>query len=54
MLIGNNIILIFWIQWLIVGRDIDVVVGELVAAEVLEEVGVAGGREVDVGVRCVA
>jgi len=50
MLVGNYIIFIFWIDRLVVRRHIDFVVGELVFAEVFEEVGVAGAVEVDVGV----
>ncbi len=34
--------------------DVDVVIGEFVAAEIFEDVGVPRGGEVDVGVRCVA
>ena len=50
MLVWYYIILIFWVDRLVVWRDVDFVVGELVFAEVFEEVCVAGAREVDVGV----
>ncbi len=50
MLIGDYIVLVLGIEGLVVGRDVDLVVGELVAAEVFEEVGVEGAGEVDVGV----
>jgi hypothetical protein len=53
MLIRHYIILILRVDGLQVRRDVDVICGELVFAEVLEQVGVAGGLHVDVGVCCV-
>jgi hypothetical protein len=50
MLIWHDIILIFWIQRLVVRWHVDLIVGKRVAAEILEEVGVSGRCEVDVGV----
>ncbi len=51
MLIWYHVVLIFGIQGLIVRRDVDIVIWELVFAEVFEEVGVSGAVEVDI---CVA
>ena len=51
MLVGHYIIFVFWIDGLVVRRHVDLVVGKLVFAEVLEEVGVSGTVEVDV---CIA
>jgi hypothetical protein len=50
VLIGYYIILIFGIDGLVVRWYVDFVVGELVFAEVFEEVRVAGSVEVNVGV----
>lgn len=50
MLVWHYIVLVFGVDGLIVGWDVDFVVWELVFAEVFEEVGVAGTVEVDVGV----
>jgi hypothetical protein len=50
MLIWHNIILVFWIKRLIMGRDVDLVVWKLVFAEVFEEVSISGSVEVHVGV----
>lgn len=45
----GTIVFVFGIDGLVVWRDVHVVVGELVAAEVFEEVGDATAGEVDVG-----
>jgi len=50
MLIRHNIILVFRIQWLVLRRYVDFIVWKFVFAEVFEEVGMAGGGKVDVGV----
>jgi hypothetical protein len=50
VLVWYYIILVFWVDRLVVCRDVDFVVGELVFAEIFEEVCVAGASEVDVGV----
>ena len=50
MLVGHHVVLIFRVYGLVLGFDENFVAGELVAAEVLEEVGIAGAVEVDVGV----
>jgi hypothetical protein len=50
MLVRHYIVFIFWIDRLVVRRDVDLVVWELVFAEVFEEVRVTGPVEVDVGV----
>ena len=49
MLVGDHVVLILGVDGLVVGGNVDVVVGELVATEVFEQVGDAAGREVDVG-----
>jgi hypothetical protein len=48
MLVWHYVVFIFGIQWLIVRRDVDVVIRQLVFAEVLEEIGVPGPVEVHV------
>jgi hypothetical protein len=48
MLIWDNIILVFGVQWLVLRRDVNLVVWQLVSAEVFEEVGISGAIEVDV------
>jgi hypothetical protein len=48
MLIRDHIVFILGIDRLMVRRNVDIVVGELVAAEVIEEVCKATGGEVDV------
>jgi len=50
MLIRYYIIFILRVDRLVVRRNIDLVIGEFVLAEVFEEVGVAGTVEVDVSV----
>ena len=51
MLVWHYIILIFWIRWLVLRRDVDEFFGKVWGAvEFFEEVGVAGRGEVDVGV----
>lgn len=51
MLVRHYIIFIFRIRWLVLRRDVDEFFGEVGGAvEFFEEVGVAGGGEVDVGV----
>jgi hypothetical protein len=50
VLIGNYIILILWVYGLVVRWDIDIVIGQFVFAEVLEEISYTGQGEVDVGV----
>lgn len=49
MLVGDHVVLIFGIDGLVLRSNVDVVVGKLVATEVLEDVRVAAGAEVDVG-----
>jgi hypothetical protein len=49
-LIGYHIVLVFGIDGLVVRWHVDLVIGELVFAEVFEEVRVAGSVEVNVGV----
>lgn len=51
MLVGHHVVLVLRIDGLVLGLDEDLVAREPVAAEVLEEVGVAGAVEVDVRVR---
>jgi len=48
MLIWYNIVFVFWVQWLILRRHIDLVVGKLVFAEVFEEICVSRTVEVDI------
>jgi hypothetical protein len=50
MLIGHYIVLIFRIDGLVVRRNVDLIIGELVFAEVFEEVRVPGSVEVNVGI----
>jgi hypothetical protein len=50
VLIRNYIVFIFWVDRLVVRRHVNVVVGQLVLAEVFEEISVPGPVEVDVGV----
>jgi hypothetical protein len=51
VLIRHHIVFIFRIQWLVMGRNVNLIVGELVFAEILKEVSGPGGVEVDVRVR---
>lgn len=51
VLVGDDVVLVLRVDGLVLGRDVDVVVREAVAAEVLEEVGVALVAEVDEGDR---
>lgn len=49
MLVRHYIIFIFRIRWLVLRRDVDEFFGEVWGAiEFFEEIGVAGGGEVDV------
>lgn len=50
MLIGHYIVLIFRVDGLIVRRNVDLIIGELVFAEVFEEVRVPRSVEVNVGI----
>lgn len=50
MLVGHHVVLVLRVDGLVLGLHEYLVAGQLVAAEVLEEVGVAGAVEVDVGV----
>lgn len=50
MLVGDYIIFVFWVYGLVVQGHEDLVGFELGGAKVFKEVGVAGTREVDVGV----
>jgi hypothetical protein len=50
MLIGDYIIFVFRVDGLVMGWDVDLIVGKFVFTEVFEEVGVSRAREVDVGV----
>lgn len=46
---GRTVVFVFGIDGLVVRRDVHVVVGELVAAEIFKEVGDAAAGEVDIG-----
>lgn len=48
MLVWHYIVLVFGIQWLVVRWNVDLVVRELVFAEVFKEVGVSRPVEVHV------
>lgn len=48
MLIRDNVILVFWVDGPVLRRDVNLVVGELVLAEVLEDVRVAGAMHVHI------
>ena len=50
MLVRDYIVFVFGVDGLVVWRHVYFVVGELIFAEVFEEVRVAGSVEVDVGV----
>lgn len=50
MLVRHYVVFVFGIERLVLRRHVDLVVGQFVLAEVFEEIGVAGAREVDVGV----
>lgn len=50
MLVWHNIVFVFWVQRLVLRRDVDLVVWEFIAAEIFEEIGVSRGEEVNVGV----
>ncbi|KAE8450903.1 hypothetical protein EG329_005343 [Mollisiaceae sp. DMI_Dod_QoI] len=47
MLIWHYIVFVFWVDGLVVRRDVDLVIRQLVFAEVFKEVGVSGAVEVD-------
>lgn len=49
MLVWDYVVFVFGVDRLVLGRDVDFVVGQLVLAEVLEEVRVAGAVHVHVG-----
>lgn len=51
MLVGDNIVFIFWVQRLVLSRHKDLVIWQLVLAEILEEVGIP--RAVEVYIRVV-
>jgi hypothetical protein len=51
VLVGDNIVFIFWIQRLVLGRHKDLVIWQLVLAEILEEVSIP--RAVEVYIRVV-
>lgn len=48
MLVRHHVVLIFRVDGLEVGRDVDVVFGEAVLAEVFEEASVPRSVEVDI------
>ena len=50
VLVRHHVILVLGVDGLVLGFDVDLVVGKPVFAEVLEEVGVARAMHVDVGV----
>jgi hypothetical protein len=43
-----HVVFIFWVEWLIVRWNVDLIIREFVFAEVFEEVGVSGTIEMDV------
>jgi hypothetical protein len=47
VLVGNNVVLVFWIDGLMLWRNVDLVIRELVFAEILKEVRVALLAHVD-------
>jgi hypothetical protein len=47
MLIRHDIVFVFRVNGLVDGRNVDLVIGELVLAEILEEVCVAGAVHVN-------
>jgi len=49
MLVWNHIILIFWIDGLILGGNVDLIIWELVSAEIIKEICISRTVEVDVG-----
>lgn len=49
MLVWHNIVFVVGIERLMLWRDIDLLCGHLDACKVLEQVGVVGGMEVEVG-----
>lgn len=53
MLVGHDIVLVFWVDGLVLGRDKDLVVGQPVFADVFKEVGVARVVHVHRGVAAV-
>lgn len=50
MLVRDYIVLVLGVNGLVVRRHIDLIIGELVPAEVLKEIGISRAVEVDVGV----
>lgn len=50
VLVGYDVIFVFRVDGLVLWRDVDFVVGELVLAKVFKEVGVAGAVHVHVRV----
>jgi hypothetical protein len=48
VLIRYHVILVFWVDGPVLRRDVNLVVGELVLAEVLEEIRVAGAMHVHI------
>lgn len=48
MLVWYYIVLVFGVQWLVVRRDVDLIVGEFVFTEVFEEICVSRPVEVHV------
>lgn len=53
VLVGDDIVFVLRVDGLQVGRDVDIVGGELVLAEILKKVGVARVLHVNVGIDCV-
>ena len=47
MLVGDHVVFIFGVDRLVLRRNVDLVVRELVATKVLKEVRDAAGREMD-------
>lgn len=50
MLIWHYVVLVFWVGGLVVGWDVDLVVRQLVFAEVFKEICIARAVEVHIGV----
>jgi hypothetical protein len=50
MLVRYYVVFILWVYGLVMWRDIDLVVGELVPAKIFEEIGVPWRMEVQRGV----
>jgi uncharacterized protein YlxW (UPF0749 family) len=49
VLIRNDIVLIFGVDRPVLRRDVNLIIGELVLAEVIEEICVAGAMHVHIG-----